>query len=270
MRISVLTAGVLLVGSSLAMTQPQPTGGTFHLTLTMPDSAASQSGGAQVNAATLSQLFGVIDVNHDGMLAPSEFNPWVTEISGIWTYTSIPIIYQEAVTTFTPTVTIFTSPFNPLTFIQGSWVIQPGVAWSTGSSAGPPPNAPPACPECSAELVDQEQRAFFPDTPCGTSAGSLRVRTLCNMQGFNSQPLWLPDGYDVDCFAIQAQTGNQVAFTIYPANNPNNIVYDSRRDGLEHLGTVHLGDTGTYRVDLDMSASDPGARMSVAFVGHPE
>ncbi|MCC7261300.1 MAG: hypothetical protein IT369_02140 [Candidatus Latescibacteria bacterium] len=154
---------------------------------------------------------------------------------------------------------------SAVVYSQGTWTISPGHLEGADS-----PSALPACPECSAELADLEQRTQFPDIPCGTGAGTLRLRTVCNMQGFNSQTIYVPDGHDADCFHIEAQTGGQATFAIYPESNPNNIIYSSQRDGLDRLGAVHLSDTGVYRIDLDLAAADPESRVSIGCVTHPE
>lgn len=125
-------------------------------------------------------------------------------------------------------------------------------------------------PECSAELVNSELLPQAENVPCGTTTGNLLFRTVCNMPGFDSQAISLPDGRDADCFGIESQTSGVVVFTIYPESDPGNLIFDSTRDGLHNLGAVHLGDTGVYRIDLDEAASDAGARITVRFVDHAE
>lgn len=125
-------------------------------------------------------------------------------------------------------------------------------------------------PECSAELVNSEMLPQAENVACGSSSGNLLFRTVCNMAGFDSQAISLPDGRDADCFGIESQTAGVVVFTVYPESDPSNLIFDSTRDGLHNIGAVHLGDTGVYRIDLDEAASDPGARVTVKFIDHPE
>jgi len=143
-----------------------------------------------------------------------------------------------------------------------------------------PPSGPPPTggmkgdrvpPECSAELVNREMLPQAENVPCGTATGNLLFRTVCNMPGFASQAISLPEGRNADCFGLEGQPGpGVVVFTIYPESDPANLIFDSTRDGLFNIGAVHLGDTGVYRIDLDEAASDPGASVTVRFVDHPE
>lgn len=125
-------------------------------------------------------------------------------------------------------------------------------------------------PDCSAELITNEQLPQAENVTCGSSTGNLLFRTVCNMPGFDSQAISLPDGRDADCFGIESQTPGPVIFTIYPESDPSNIIFDSTRDGLHNIGAVHLGDSGVYRIDLDETASVPGAKVTVRFIDHPE
>ena len=140
------------------------------------------------------------------------------------------------------------------------------------------PNMPPppgemggmAPPECSAEVLNNELQPQATNAPCGTTEGNLVFRTVCNMPGFANQAISLPDGRDADCFRIESQGGGAVVFKIFPESDPTNVIFDSTRDGLEHINAVHLGASGVYRISLDEKASGPGAKVTVAFVDHPE
>lgn len=270
--VGALLAGALSFGASLAKAQPQVQGGTFRLTLTMPDSTTPPPTVTQVNPETLSQLFSAMDADHDQMLSAAEFDPWVAELSGYWSYVlPSPVIIHQGTATFQPTIVQIqgTAIFRPTVFYsQGTWTPIP-VTVTVMPGTNPPESIAPECPTCSAELADLEQRTQFPDMPCDAGAGTLRLRTVCNTEGFNSQTIYLPDGRDASCFRIEAQTGH-VEFAVYNESDPGTVIYNTRREGLADLGLLRLRDTGTYRIDLDMAASDAGARVSVACVSHPE
>lgn len=140
---------------------------------------------------------------------------------------------------------------------------------------GPPPEGGPFAglpdpPVCDDSMVSSEMLPQAVDSPCGTSMGNLIFRTVCNAPGYNSQAISLPAGRTASCFGIEAITKNVVIFKIYPEADPTTILFDSTRDGLENLGAVMgalapAADT-VYRIELDMAASAPDARVTVRFV----
>lgn len=138
----------------------------------------------------------------------------------------------------------------------------------------PPEGGPlaglPDPPVCDGSMVSNELLPQAVDSPCGTSMGNLIFRTVCNAPGYNGQAISLPAGRTASCFGIEAITKNVVILKIYPEADPATLLFDSTRDGLENIGAVMgslapAADT-VYRIELDMAASAPDARVTVRFV----
>lgn len=294
----------LRVPAVMAQDAP-PSGGEYQLRLSPPNSATPLSE-AQIrdNIRVFARLFEEMDANHDGTLSQEELAVWFRGLgatnvtvqvqpgwgnsgagglqaegtmqwtTGTWSGTGVvapggtegggALMVTGGSAAFQP-VAGGSVTFQPgIVFHAGTWGIAPGQADPSNS----PAEAPPECPECSAELVQLEQGTFFP-TVCGTNEGNLQIRTLCQVSGFESRPIFIPENNEAGCFRIEAQVGGQVAFTLFAENDPHNIIYDSQRDGLDHLGEVHLSATGLYRVALSPTAV-AGARVSLSFVTYPE
>jgi hypothetical protein len=129
-----------------------------------------------------------------------------------------------------------------------------------------PPEGTKVPPECTPELSSSELLPQAVDVPCGDAKGNLLFRTVCNTDCCRSQAISLPAGRTASCFRIESQTPSKVVITI-SAEAGGAVLYDSRKDGLENIGKLVLGE-GVYRIEM-LPESDPGARATVAFVDHP-
>lgn len=215
-------------------------------------------------------MFMMMDTDHNGELSRMELRAWV---AGIMVPPMLPSGMMPPPGEMPPPPLPGDAP--PSGMMPPPGPMSPGMMPPPGEM--PPPGPPPmgmmggmVPPDCSAELVNSELLPQAENVTCGSTTGNLLFRTVCNMPGFDSQAVSLPDGRDADCFGIESQTSGVVVFTIYPESDPSNLIFDSTRDGLHNIGAVHLGDTGVYRIDLDEAASDPNAKVTVRFVDHAE
>lgn len=301
MRLSVFTAGVLLTGVAVALAQnppmqpppPMSPGMVPHIMLAPPPGTEKPEG-VQISPnydeakdQVVDLFFNMMDTNKDGQLSKDELNAWV---AGVMIPPPDGMMPPPGEMPPPPPPgdappSGMMPPPGPMSpgMMPPSGMMPPGMMPPPPSGMMPPPGempppGPPPMgmmggmvpPDCSAELVNSELLPQAENVTCGSSEGNLLFRTVCNMPGFDSQAVSLPDGRDADCFGIESQTSGVVVFTIYPESDPSNLIFDSTRDGLHNIGAVHLGDTGVYRIDLDEAASDPNAKVTVRFVDHAE
>jgi hypothetical protein len=82
-------------------------------------------------------------------------------------------------------------------------------------------------PECSDELRESEQipqqRGY--QVPCGEREGNLIFRTICNMPGYNTVAISLPDGRKAACFGLAALRG-EIGFKIIREDD-GSVVFDT-------------------------------------------
>ena len=105
-------------------------------------------------------------------------------------------------------------------------------------------------PECSDDLRDSEQGPQAEGIPCGDMEGNLIFRTICNMPGYESVAISLPDGRGAGCFNIEALTG-AIGFEIVSEDGGHiwdtTMGKESYKDlKLEGPGVFHVKSTGGW------------------------
>ncbi len=110
----------------------------------------------------------------------------------------------------------------------------------------------PLAPECSDDLRDSELGPQAENVPCGDREGNLVFRTICNMPGFESQAISLPDGRGAGCFGLEALRG-EIAFEI------------TSEDGM------HIFDTGMGKdAYMNLQLEGPGVFIIRSIDGSPD
>ena len=115
-------------------------------------------------------------------------------------------------------------------------------------------------PECSDDLHDSEQGPHAEGIPCGDMEGNLIFRTICNMPGYESIAISLPDGRGAGCFGIEALTG-VIGFEI--VNEDGDLVWEMEM-GKESYRDLKLDGPGVFQVKS--TGGSPDGALTIKFV----
>ena len=115
-------------------------------------------------------------------------------------------------------------------------------------------------PECSDDLRDSEQGPQAEGIPCGDMEGNLIFRTICNMPGYESVAISLPDGRGAGCFGIEALTG-VIGFEI--VNEDGDLVWEMEM-GKESYRDLKLDGPGVFQVKS--TGGSPDGALTIKFV----
>jgi len=115
----------------------------------------------------------------------------------------------------------------------------------------------PLAPECSNELRDSEQDPQAENVPCGDREGNLIFRTICNMPGFESQAISLPDGRGAGCFGLEALRG-EIAFEIVAEDGA--VLFNTNMGKEAYMG-LHLEGPGVFEVRSVDGSPDGGVTI---------
>lgn len=210
--------------------------------------AAAGTAFAGPDPAVVDQVYKMIDKNGDGILQKEEVLAWVKDAY----------------------------PPGPNGEPAGMMLAQPTTLASPPPSATSTPPSPiatplPDPPLCSTALFTSEQTPQKTGVPCNGKEGNLLFRTVCNMDGFDTQVIALPAGRAAGCFGVEAITKNIVLFRISVKGGP--VIYDSSMGPFP--ASLIITDTspspaGNYTISLDRGRSDPAARVTVRFVDYPK
>ena len=115
-------------------------------------------------------------------------------------------------------------------------------------------------PECSDDLRSSEQSPQAEGVPCGDREGNLIFRTICNMPGFESVAISLPDGRAAGCFSLEALRGG-IGFEIVTEDGMH--IWDTTM-GKESYRDLKLDGPGVFQVK-SIGGSPDGA-VTIKFV----
>ena len=115
-------------------------------------------------------------------------------------------------------------------------------------------------PECSDHLRDMEQGPQGVNAPCGDREGNLLFRTICNMPGYESVAISLPDGRAAGCFGLEALRG-EISFEI--VRQDGNVIWDTTM-GKESFQDLKLNGPGIFHVKS--TDGSPDGAVTVRFV----
>ncbi|HJN28078.1 MAG TPA: hypothetical protein QF604_09185 [Candidatus Latescibacteria bacterium] len=115
----------------------------------------------------------------------------------------------------------------------------------------------PLAPECSDELRNNEQDPQAENVPCGDREGNLIFRTICNMPGFESQAISLPDGRGAGCFGLEALRG-EIAFEIVAEDGT--VLFNTNMGKEAYMG-LHLEGPGVFEVRSVDGSPDGGVTI---------
>ena len=121
----------------------------------------------------------------------------------------------------------------------------------------------PLAPECSDTLRENELMPQAENVPCGDREGNLIFRTICNMPGFESQAISLPDGRGAGCFGLEALRG-EISFEIVTEDGMP--IYDTSM-GKEAFMGLKLEGPGVFMIKSTGGSADGG--VTVRFTDVP-
>lgn len=115
-------------------------------------------------------------------------------------------------------------------------------------------------PGCSDELQDGEQLPQAENVPCGDREGNLVYRTICNMPGYGSGAISLPEGRSAACFGVEALRG-AIGFEIATENGMP--IWDSTMDS-DSYRDLSLDGPGIY--DIRSTGGSTDGAVTIRYV----
>lgn len=119
-------------------------------------------------------------------------------------------------------------------------------------------------PECSDDLRDSEQLPQDEGVPCGDREGNLMFRTICNMPGYESVAISLPDGREAACFGMKALRG-EIGFEIVREDD-GTVVFDTTW-GKEAYKGLMISGPAVYQIKS--TGGSPDGAVTLKFVDAP-
>lgn len=116
-------------------------------------------------------------------------------------------------------------------------------------------------PECSDELRDSELGPQAEGVPCGDKEGNLLFRTICNMPGYQSVAISLPDGRAAGCFGLEALRG-EISFEIIREDD-GTVIWDTSM-GKDSYRDLKIDGPGVYQIKS--TGGSPDGAVTVKFV----
>ncbi|MEE3039917.1 MAG: hypothetical protein VX948_03550, partial [Candidatus Latescibacterota bacterium] len=95
------------------------------------------------------------------------------------------------------------------------------------------------------------------NVPCGDREGNLIFRTICNMPGFESQAISLPDGRGAGCFGLEALRG-EIAFEIVAEDGT--VLFNTNMGKEAYMG-LRLEGPGVFEVRSVDGSPDGGVTI---------
>ena len=188
-------------------------------------------------AAMLAVFFDLMDANGNGEIGLDEIQPWVREV------------HMPPPPDGMGEVDMGDGP-------MGDGMIRQGMLVAGESDLADLNIAP----ECSDHLRDSELGPQSVDAPCGDREGNLLFRTICNMPGYESVAISLPDGRAAGCFGLEALRG-EISFEI--VRQDGNVIWDTTM-GKESFQDLKLNGPGIFHVKS--TDGSPDGAVTVRFV----
>lgn len=116
-------------------------------------------------------------------------------------------------------------------------------------------------PECSDELRDSELGPQAEGVPCHDKEGNLLFRTICNMPGYQSVAISLPDGRAAGCFGLEALRG-EISFEIVREDD-GSVIWDTSM-GKDSYRDLKIDGPGVFQVRS--TGGSPDGAVTVRFV----
>jgi hypothetical protein len=119
-------------------------------------------------------------------------------------------------------------------------------------------------PECSDELQSSEQMPQAEGVPCGDREGNLLFRTICNMPGYETVAISLPDSRDAACFGLEALRG-EIGFEI--VREDDGTVAFSTAWGKEAYKNLVISGPAVYQIRSTGGTTD--GSVTLKFIDAP-
>ncbi len=116
-------------------------------------------------------------------------------------------------------------------------------------------------PECSDEMRDSELTPQAEGVPCGDREGNLLFRTVCNMPGYDSVAISLPDGREAACFGLEALHG-EIGFEIVNEDD-GSVAFDTTWGKEAYKGLILVG-PAVYQIKS--TGGSPDGAVTLKFV----
>jgi len=188
----------------------------------------------EMEAMMVGKFFELMDENGDGVIGFDEFMPWVRG-------SHMPPMDGEPMGD------------EPPMFSDG--MTRDGILMAGDHIS--------LAPECSNAMRDNELGPQAVNVPCGDREGNLIFRTICNMPGFESQAISLPDGRGADCFVLEALRG-EIAFEIVSEDGTH--IFDTSMGNEAFIG-LKLEGPGVFTIKSIDGSPDGG--VTVKFTDVP-
>ncbi|MDA0333883.1 MAG: hypothetical protein O2782_01835 [bacterium] len=198
----------------------------------------------------LDAFFRMMDADGSGAIEPGEFHAWVRNF-----HMPPPPDLERLGSTFRRS-----SP-GPRNFPPSNWA-PPRAGMMEGilkEGEGDLADLNIA-PECSDDLRRSEQSPQAEGVPCRDREGNLIFRTICNMPGFESVAISLPDGRAAGCFGLEALRGG-IGFEIVSEDGMH--IWDTKM-GKDSYRDLKLDGPGVFQVK-SIGGSPDGA-VTIRFV----
>ena len=219
----------------------------------------------EMKSMMVEKFFQFMDANGDGAVDFDEFMPWVRA-----SHMPPPPMDGEGMDGMKPPRDGMKPPRDGMKPPRDG--MHPGVGGLRPHSMKPGPEGEegglliegegdladlPLAPECSDELRDSERDPQAENVPCGDREGNLIFRTICNMPGFESQAISLPDGRGAGCFGLEALR-SEIAFEIVAEDGT--VLFNTNMGKEAYMG-LHLEGPGVFEVRSVGGSPDGGVTI---------